>query len=68
MDFVRSSKDLGTKLNFSTAYHPLSDGQTERVNQTLEDLFRACVLDFDGSWEDHISLVEFSSYSKLLIL
>jgi len=53
-------KALGTKLNFSTAYHPQSDGQTERVNQTLEDLLRACVLDFGGSWEDHISLVEFS--------
>ena len=53
-------KALGTKINFSTAYHPQSDGQTERVNQTLEDLLRACVLDFGGSWEDHISLVEFS--------
>ena len=53
-------KALGTKLNFSTAYHPQSDGQTEHVNQTLEDLLRACVLDFGGSWEDHISLVEFS--------
>ena len=51
---------MGTKLNFSTAYHPQSDGQTEHVNQTLEDLLRACVLDFGGSWEDHISLVEFS--------
>lgn len=48
------------KFNFSTAYHPQSDGQTERVNQTLEDFLRACVLDFGGSWEDHISLVEFS--------
>lgn len=51
---------MGAKLNLSTAYHPQSDGQTERVNQVLEDLFRACILDFGGSWEDHLSLVEFS--------
>ena len=48
------------KLNFSTACHPQSDGQTERVDQTLKDLLRTCVLDFGGSWEDYISLVEFS--------
>ena len=60
VDFGSLQKALGTKLNFSTAYHPQSDGQTERVNQTVEDLLRACVLDFGGSWEDHISLVEFS--------
>lgn len=53
-------KALGTQLSFSTAYHPQSDGQTERVNQILEDLLRACVLDFGGIWEDHIPLVEFS--------
>ena len=53
-------KSLGTRLNLSTAYHPQTDGQTERVNQILEDLLRACVLDYGGSWEDHLHLVEFT--------
>ena len=44
----------------STAYHPQSDGQTKRTIQTLEDMLRACVLDFGGSWEDHLHLVEFA--------
>jgi hypothetical protein len=51
---------LGTKLDFSTAYHPQSDGQTERVNKVLEDLLRDCVLTFDKSWESSLPYVEFS--------
>lgn len=51
---------IGTKLNFSTAYHPQTDGQTERVNQILEDMLRACVIDFGGSWDKHLPLVEFA--------
>jgi hypothetical protein len=51
---------LGTKLDFSTAYHPQSDGQTERVNKVLEDLLRACVLTFDKSWEFSLPYAEFS--------
>ena len=51
---------MGTKLNLSTAYHPQTDGQTERVNRILEDLLRACIIDFGGSWEDHLHLAEFS--------
>ena len=43
-------KGLGTRLDFSTAFHPQTDGQSEWTIQTLEDMWRACVLDFKGSW------------------
>nr|GEV58412.1 putative reverse transcriptase domain-containing protein [Tanacetum cinerariifolium] len=43
----------------STAYHPETDGQSERTIQTLEDMLRACVIDFGGSWDRHLPLVEF---------
>ncbi|KAI0493814.1 hypothetical protein KFK09_023939 [Dendrobium nobile] len=51
---------LGTKLHFSMAFHPQTDGQSERTIQVLEDLLRLCVLNFGGSWEDHIPLIEFA--------
>jgi hypothetical protein len=51
---------MGTKLDFSTAYHPQSDGQTERVNKELEDLLRACVLTFDRNWESSLPYAKFS--------
>ena len=51
---------LGTRLHFTTAYHPQSDGQSERTIQTLEDMLRACVLDLGGHWTDHLALVEFA--------
>ena len=44
----------------NTAFHPQTDGQSERTIQVLEDMLRACVLDFKGSWEEHLPLVEFS--------
>ncbi|KAD4385853.1 hypothetical protein E3N88_26022 [Mikania micrantha] len=53
-------KALGTRLNLSTAYHPQTDGQTERTIQTLEDMLRCCVVDFGGSWDNHLPLIEFS--------
>ncbi|GJV31250.1 putative reverse transcriptase domain-containing protein [Tanacetum coccineum] len=51
---------LGTQLDMSTAYHPETDGQSERTIQTLEDMLRACVIDFGKGWERHLPLVEFS--------
>ncbi|GKB55238.1 putative reverse transcriptase domain-containing protein [Tanacetum coccineum] len=59
--FWRSlQKALGTNVNMSTAYHPETDGQSERKIQTLEDMLRACVIDFGKSWDRHLPLVEFS--------
>ncbi|GKA80530.1 putative reverse transcriptase domain-containing protein [Tanacetum coccineum] len=51
---------LGIRLDFSTAYHPQTDGQSEHTIQTLEDMLRACAIDFSGSWDIHIPLAEFS--------
>ncbi|GJU20947.1 putative reverse transcriptase domain-containing protein, partial [Tanacetum coccineum] len=53
-------KALGTNLDMSTAYHPQTDGQSERTIQTLEDMLRACVIDFRKGWVNHLPLVEFS--------
>ncbi|GJT88771.1 putative nucleotidyltransferase, ribonuclease H [Tanacetum coccineum] len=50
----------GTQLDLSTAYHPQTDGQSERTIQTLEDMLRACAIDFGGNWDTHLPLVEFS--------
>ncbi|GJV87009.1 putative reverse transcriptase domain-containing protein [Tanacetum coccineum] len=51
---------LGTQLDMSTAYHPETDGQSERTIQTLKDMLRSCVVDFGKGWERHLPLVEFS--------
>ncbi|GKC46154.1 putative reverse transcriptase domain-containing protein [Tanacetum coccineum] len=59
--FWRSLQEaLGTNLDISTAYHPQTDGQSERTIQMLEDMLRACVIDFGSSWDRHLPLVEFS--------
>ncbi|GJY85446.1 putative reverse transcriptase domain-containing protein [Tanacetum coccineum] len=54
------NKALGTRLDMSTTYHLETDGQNERTIQTLEDMLRACVLDFGKGWDRHLPLVEFS--------
>ena len=51
---------MGTQLTMSTAFHPQINGQSERTIQVLEDMLQACVLDFKGSWEEHLPLVEFA--------
>jgi hypothetical protein len=51
---------LGTKLNFSTAYHPEMDGQIERTNQIQEDMIRMYVMDQQKRWEDFLPLVAFT--------
>jgi len=53
-------KGFGTNLQFSTSYHPESDGQTERVNQIIEDMLRMYVMDKPSKWEDYLHLVEFA--------
>ncbi|GJW86115.1 putative reverse transcriptase domain-containing protein [Tanacetum coccineum] len=51
---------LGTQVDMSKAYHPQTDGQSERTIQTLKDMLRACVIDFGKGWDRHLPLVEFS--------
>jgi hypothetical protein len=51
---------LGTHLNFSSAYHPQTDGQTERTNQILEDMLRACALQDQSGWDKRLPYIEFS--------
>ena len=51
---------LGTRLNFSTAFHPQTNGQSERLIQVLEELLRGCVIEFTGSWDRYIPLMEFA--------
>ncbi|GKB26793.1 putative reverse transcriptase domain-containing protein [Tanacetum coccineum] len=60
-NFWRSfQKALGTDISMSTSYHPKTDGQSERTIQTLEDMLRACVIDFGKGWVKHLPLAEFS--------
>ncbi|GJS20642.1 putative reverse transcriptase domain-containing protein [Tanacetum coccineum] len=60
-NFWRSLQNaLGINLDMSTAYHPQTDGQSERTIQTLEDMLRACAIDFGKGWVNHLPLVEFS--------
>ena len=59
--FLKSfQKAMGTRLMMSIAFHPRTDGQSERTIQVLEDMLRACILEHKGSWEEHLPLVEFA--------
>jgi hypothetical protein len=51
---------MDTKLNFSSAYHPKTDGQTKRINQVLKDMLRACALQYNRSWDKSLPYAEFS--------
>nr|GEW05843.1 putative reverse transcriptase domain-containing protein [Tanacetum cinerariifolium] len=53
-------KSFGTQLNMSKIYHPEIYGQSERTIQTLEDMLRACVMDFEKAWDRHLPLIKFS--------
>jgi len=61
------NRALGTKLRISSAYHPQTDGQTERTIQSLEDFLRVCVLEQKGSWESFLPLIEFT-YNNIFSL
>jgi hypothetical protein len=65
----RLHETLDTQLHFSFAYHPQIDGQTERANQILEDMLRACALQYERSWDKSLPYAEFSynnSYQESL--
>jgi transposase InsO family protein len=65
----RLHETLDTQLRFSSSYHPQTDGQTERVNQILEDMLRACALQYGRSWEKSLPYAKFSynnSYQECL--
>ena len=55
-----TAKGLDTQVNLSTTFHPQTDRQAKRTIQTLEDMLRSCVIDFKGSWNDHLPLIEFA--------
>ena len=59
VDFVNKCPNC-QQVNLSKAFHPKIDGPTERTIQTPEDMLSACVIDFKGSWDDHLPLIEFA--------
>ncbi|WMV08046.1 hypothetical protein MTR67_001431 [Solanum verrucosum] len=57
---IREVDELGTRVDLSTAFHQQTDGQSERTIQVLEDMLRACVMDFGGQWDQYLPLAEFA--------
>lgn len=53
-------EDMGTRLHFSTTFHPQTVSQSGRVIQVLEDVLQYCILQFEGSWEKHLPLIKFA--------
>ena len=51
---------MGTKLKFSTTFHPQTNGKSERIIQILEDMLRSCIMEFKGNWNEHLPLAEFA--------
>ncbi|GKF52436.1 putative reverse transcriptase domain-containing protein, partial [Tanacetum coccineum] len=60
IEFLEVTSEGFGNLDMSTTYHPQTDGQSERTIQTLKDMLRACAIDFEKGWVNHLSLVEFS--------
>ena len=66
--WISFEKILVTRVKLSPAFHPQTDGRADRTIQTLEDMLRACVIEFRGSWDNHLPLIEFpynNSYQSL---
>ena len=62
---------MGTRVDLSTAFHPQTNGQSERTIQVLEDMLRACVLEFGGQWDQFLPLAEFAynnSYHSSILM
>lgn len=59
LDFGRVSKKMGSKILMSTTYNPQNDGKSEITIQTLEDMVRSCIINFSGTWDEHLLFVEF---------
>ncbi|WMV50252.1 hypothetical protein MTR67_043637 [Solanum verrucosum] len=64
--YLREMIGLGTRVKLSTTFHPQTYGQAERTIQNLENMLRACVIDFKGNWDDYLPLIEFSYNNSYL--
>ncbi|WMV51519.1 hypothetical protein MTR67_044904 [Solanum verrucosum] len=67
--YLRKIKGLATRTKLSMSFHPQTNGQAERTIQILEDMLRACVIDFKGDWHNHFHLIDFlynNSYNSII--